>query len=83
MIHEPSGVIYAMKVRNHQYQKKISISTDETQLKMISEELKFMLDCESPYVVKCYGAFFKVFITFIEARSITHHYGVHGCRINI
>jgi len=62
--HEPSGNIYAMKVNSNILlnicKKKISVSFDETHLKQLSDELKLALECDSPYVVKCYGAFYKV-----------------------
>lgn len=32
-----------------------------------------MLDCESPFVVKCYGAFFMVFMTFISSKEGVLH----------
>jgi hypothetical protein len=42
---------------------------------MISEELKLMLECESPYIVKCLGAFFKqgvlhIILEYMDAGSI-------------
>lgn len=35
------------------------MASDPQHLKALSDELKLALECSSPYVVKCYGAFYK------------------------
>lgn len=50
--------IYAMKVKSF-LSEKIPVSSDPNYLKQLSDELKLALECNSPYVVKCYGAFYK------------------------
>jgi len=49
MIHKPSGAIIALKM--------IDLHTDDNFLKALKTELSILQECNSEYVVKCYGAF--------------------------
>ncbi|CAD8089005.1 unnamed protein product [Paramecium primaurelia] len=55
--------------------KKIPVASDPQYLKQLSDELKLALECSSPYVVKCYGAFYKsgtlhIILEYMDVGSI-------------
>jgi len=49
MVHEPTGKIIALKC--------MKLSTDENYLKALKIELNTLRNCNSEYIVKCFGAF--------------------------
>jgi hypothetical protein len=56
---------------------KIISNLNEQEKANLITELNTLLSCESPYIVKCYGAFYNSVSISDSAKRIRRH-GVHG-----